>query len=418
MSESVGNGPVASPLMWNWLEPSRTEWREGAATGRAGGFSAGVAGNESLEEEHSNTEPFRALAESLPQLVWAADHQGRKTYCNRRYLEYVGIDSLEEMDERWSEMIHSEDRARTFEAWTRSVQTGEAYLSEYRLRRHDGVYRHFLARALPLRGADGHIEQWLGTSTDVHDQKLADEALRRAEKLATAGRLAASIAHEINNPLAAVTNSLFLAMADQDLSQEARQYLELAEQELQRVIHVTTQTLRFHRQSSAAESVDPRKLVESVCSLFDRRFRSAGIKVDREYRTHGRVYCFADEIRQVMGILFSNALDALPRGGRLKIRVREVQSWRTSAVPGVNIVIADSGEGITPAIRERLFEPFVTSKGETGTGLGLWVADGIVRKHRGWMRCRSRAGEGTVMSMFLPYAAEQEGTPNGSAASR
>lgn len=382
--------------------PARAGWRR---LGAADDPSSGVD-----QEIRRSTERFRALAESLPQLVWAADGRGRKSYCNRRYLEYVGVESLDEMDARWDQMIHADDREATVAAWKHSVQTGEAYLSEYRLRRHDGVYRHFLARGLPLRGTEGRIEQWLGTSTDVHDQKLAEEALRRAEKLATAGRLAASIAHEINNPLAAVTNSLFLAMADQNLSGETRHYLELADQELRRVAHVTTQTLRFHRQSSAASYVDPRNLVESVTSLFDRRFRSAAIKVHSEYGSYSRIYGFADELRQVMAILFSNALDALPRGGRLKLRVREGRTW-PGGIKGVKIVIADTGHGIPSGIRARIFEPFVTTKGDTSTGLGLWVADGIVRKHQGRMQWRSRAGEGTVMSLFLPYQAIPEGNP-------
>lgn len=172
-------------------------------------------------EEH-----FRALAETLPQLIWISDAEGVTTYCNRRVAEYFGIAPGEAAAVSWRPRFHPDDVDRIFAAWWHSVETLEPFQIEYRLRRHDGQYRTFLVRALPVRNEAGAVERWIGSGTDIHDQKLAEDALRRSEKLATAGRLAASIAHEINNPLAAVTNSLYLALQDDSLKTDTRTYLQ------------------------------------------------------------------------------------------------------------------------------------------------------------------------------------------------
>ena len=164
---------------------------------------------------------FRVLAESLPDFVWIREADGKYAYCNRRLLDYVG-QPAEWLQRQAFDAVHPDDVSSTIQKWNHSLETGEPYLNEYRLRRYDGEYRYFLARAVPVRNEVGQIERWLGSSTDIHDRRLAEEALRRSEKLATAGRLAASIAHEINNPLAAVTNALYLAMQEQGLSEQAR----------------------------------------------------------------------------------------------------------------------------------------------------------------------------------------------------
>lgn len=137
-----------------------------------------------------------------------------------------------------------------------SVRTGEPYSHEVRMRRRDGAYRLFLNRAVPVRNSAGEIERWIGSSTDIQEQKLAQEILTRSEKLATAARFAASMAHEINNPLASVTNLVYLALSNPDLDPATRSQLELADQELTRITHLTSQTLRFHRQASAPAVTD------------------------------------------------------------------------------------------------------------------------------------------------------------------
>ena len=354
---------------------------------------------------------FSALAESLPQLVWASAPNGDRMYVNSRYCEYTGMTSENLLGAHWRDFLHPDDLAHTNELWFRSMSSGEDYSNEYRIRRHDGMYRSFLARAVAVRSSDGTIERWLGSATDIHDQKLAEEALRRTEKLAATGRLAASIAHEINNPLEAVTNSLYLALTDTSLADDTRLYLNMAEKELARVAHVTTQTLRFHRQSVAASSVDLAEIMDSSFSLFAPRFESSRIDVRREYSPGQTLLCRGDEIRQVFTNFLSNALDATRSGGLVRIRIRPSCDWRNDTPrPGFRITIADSGHGIPAHLHRSIFEPFVSTKETTGTGLGLWVSDGIVQKHGGRISLRSRTGDahhGTVFALFFPLDALQ-----------
>ena len=359
------------------------------------------AGRELRERE----ERFRVLSESLPAIIWMSNNQNENIYCNARYPDYLGVDAAETMGHGWKQFIHPDDLARTNAQWARSFETSETYVDEFRLRRKDGTYRYFLSRAVPIRNEAGEVERWIGSATDIHDQKLAEDALRKTEKLATAGRLAASIAHEINNPLEGVVNSLYLALHDPTLSEATRGYLTMAEEELMRVSHITTQTLRFHRQSKSPRAVDVCEIADSVMALFKGRLASKNIQVEMECVRGAMVTCLADEIRQVVANLVSNAMDATPEG-RIRLRVRKTRSWTKGEwLEGAKIVVADTGTGVPPAVVDHLFEPFVTTKDATGIGLGLWVSDEIVRKHGGWIRVRSQhagAKTGTVFEVFLP----------------
>ena len=329
---------------------------------------------------------FRLLAESLPQLVWVTDSVGSLTYLNQRFLEYCGLPSEAMAGFDWQTILHPQEADRVNRAWSKSVATGEPYRAELQLRRQDGVFRHFLVHALAMRSESGEMERWVGSCTDVHDQKLAEEALRRSEKLAATGRLAASIAHEINNPLSAVVNSLYLALRDDNLTSDTRRFLQTAEEELARVSHITTQTLRFHRQSKAAAFADLSETMRSVLMLFRPRFAARQIYIRTECDVDTRLCCFEDELRQVFANLVSNSLDAMADGGKLRIRIRNGVS---GGGRGVRVTIADTGCGIPKAIRERIFEPFFSTKDTTGIGLGLWVSDGVIRKHGGRLSLRS-----------------------------
>ena len=248
---------------------------------------------------------------------------------------------------------------------------------------------------------------------DLTLQKRSEELLRRTEKLAVAGRLAASIAHEINNPLEAVTNLLYLVGCT-PLQPEARGYLEQAAHELNRVAQITVQTLRFHRRSSRPSETDLRDIVESVLPLFDSRIRLLQASVELEFRDAPRALVHDGEIRQVVANLVSNATDALGEGGCLRLRVSPASHPRTG-VPGIVLTVADSGHGMSPDTMARIFEPFFSTRGNTGTGLGLWVSLEIVDKHHGSLRVRSREVRpgrpgGTVFRFFLPLAGLLEPT--------
>jgi PAS domain S-box-containing protein len=369
------------------------------------GFIMDLSAQKQAEEQlRLREQRFRELADSVPQLVWETAPDGTPLFRNRRFEEYFGVPKDQMLGDKWPEYVHPEDRAASIASYAHALQTGAPYNMEYRLLRQDGAYRYFLGRAVPVRDSQGKIIRWIGTATDIHDQKMSEEALRRSEKLATAGRLAASIAHEINNPLGAVTNLLYLVLKDPALSESSQGYLKLAETELARVAHVTTQTLRFHRQSTVAAPAELGQIMDSAFGLFASRFQFKGIHVLREYDTTDPILCCGDELRQVFANLISNALDAIPDNGRLRIRIRKTVSPSTGK-PGMRVVLADTGQGIPRELQRRIFEPFLTTKQHTGTGLGLWVTQGIVSKHKGTIRLRSRAGEqqhGTVFSLFFP----------------
>jgi PAS domain S-box-containing protein len=242
---------------------------------------------------------------------------------------------------------------------------------------------------------------------DLTEQKRSEEVMRRTEKLAATGRLAASIAHEINNPLEAVTNCLFLIGSGQ-LDARSREYLRIAQQELDRVTHITTQTLRFYRQSTKPVESNINELLDSVITLYEPRLRGYSIAIQRRYKDVPPLHAYEGEIRQVLANFIGNAIDAMHRdGGRLLLRSASGREPRTG-VEGVYVTVADTGCGMDAATRSRIYEPFFSTKGTTGTGLGLWVSQTIIDKHAGRIHIRSRvqqrphASGGTVFRIFLP----------------
>ncbi len=243
---------------------------------------------------------------------------------------------------------------------------------------------------------------------DVTLRRQAEEALLKSEKLAAAGRLAATIAHEINNPLAGVTNLIYLVRLEESLPASAMRHLTMADSELKRVAQITKQTLGFYRDEVKPALFDPVELLESVLALMEAKLNAHHIKVDKDYGTHSQVMGFAGEIRQVFSNLISNAIEAVGEGGHLSIRISLSTDWRAQLARGVRVTIADNGHGIDPENRSRIFEPFFTTKKSSGTGLGLWVCRQIVDKHSGSIRVYSRAKadrSGSVFSVFLPINA-------------
>ncbi|MDE3199686.1 MAG: PAS domain-containing protein [Acidobacteriota bacterium] len=265
----------------------------------------------------------------------------------------------------------------------------------------------WLVNAYPVRTTPNQV-RWAGVILqDISERKRNEEALRRTEKLAATGRLAASISHEINNPLEAITNLLFLLRNYCDLKEPALNYATMAEHEAKRIAEITQQTLRFYRQTTSPARSDMGELLDSVLNLFHSRIATVGIEVQKRYGDKADLYCFSGEVRQVMANLVGNAIDASAQGGRLIVRARRSRSWKEADVEGVRFTVADTGTGMTPAVRARIFEAFFTTKDATGTGLGLWVSHEIVLKHQGLMRVRSRTAEdggssGTVFQLFFP----------------
>ena len=258
----------------------------------------------------------------------------------------------------------------------------------------------------PKLDLDGRVTGIIVLGVDVTERRRAERALMQAEKLAAVGRLASSIAHEINNPLESVTNLLYLAAHSAGVTAEVADYLEVAERELRRVSVIANQTLKFYKQTSRPGRAHCEEMFDSVLSIFQGRLANTQIRVEKRKRTTQPVLCFEGEIRQVLSNLIGNAIDAmLGRGGRLLLRSREGTDW-SSGRRGLVFTVADEGEGIRGADLKRIFEPFFTTKGAGGNGLGLWVSQEIVERHTGVIRVRSskRQGRsGTVFSLFLPF---------------
>lgn len=234
--------------------------------------------------------------------------------------------------------------------------------------------------------------------------RLAQDALRKSEKLVVAGRLALSISHEINNPLAAVSNLLYLIGLSTSLD-EVKDFTDTAALELARVSEIVSHTLRFYRDPSKPTLVNISEIVDSALELYKPRLAFADIAVERDFRDCSPILAMAGELRQVTLNLIGNAFDAIGHGGRLKIRAANARQHSNGSLRGVRLTIADSGSGIHREVRSSLFEPFVSTKGDTGTGLGLWLSSEIVRKHGGTIQVKSRAvspDSGTVFSVFLP----------------
>ncbi len=265
----------------------------------------------------------------------------------------------------------------------------------------------WLVSAYPVRTTPQQI-RWAGIIVlDASDRKRSEDALRKAEKLAVTGRLAASIAHEINNPLEGITNLLFLLRNYCQLEDPAMNYVTMAEYEVRRIAEITQQTLRFYRQSTLPARAKMTELLDSVLSLYHGRFNTIGLKVEREYDPDLDLFCFAGEIRQVFANLVGNSIDASSSGGRLLVRARRSRNWKEPLQRGVRFTTADTGVGMEPEVRRRVFEAFFTTKEVTGTGLGLWISSEIIVKHHGMIHVRSRAAgpgktSGTVFQFFIP----------------
>jgi PAS domain S-box-containing protein len=302
--------------------------------------------------------------------------------------------------EGWLRYIHSEDRPAIERALAHAIEDRAALEIEFRVLRPDGEVLWMAAQGLVQYDADDKPARLVGITIDITERKRAQEAMIAAEKIASAGRMAATIAHEINNPLEAVTNLIFLAATDAQISPTTREYLEMAQDELRRVSHTARQTLGFYRESAAPSPTQVDALVQEVVGLYSRRLAQNSIKLQTRVRSRSLIRAVGGEIRQVVSNLIANAADACGAGARITVGVADCLLG--DGAKGVRITVADSGSGIAGSVRGRIFEPFFTTKREVGTGLGLWVTRSLVEKHGGSIRLRSAEGRGTVFCVFLP----------------
>jgi two-component system CheB/CheR fusion protein len=243
----------------------------------------------------------------------------------------------------------------------------------------------------------------LAAEAEAAGRRRAEEALRRSEKLAATGRLAASIAHEINNPLEAVSNAIYLARSSPS---EAAEYLKIADDELARVAQITKQTLGFYRENASPGIVKISTLLDDLLIVFNGKLQAKDISITKQYRGELEIWGLEGELRQVFANQIANAIYAMPQHGRLTIRVRKSKHWSNGQNPGTVVSLVDTGSGISHETMPRIFDPFFTTKQDDGNGLGLWITHGIVSRHGGNIRVRSNTHpgtSGTIFTTFLPH---------------
>lgn len=392
----------------SYLELSTEEERLRAITHlqqRANALESEIAQRKQIEQRLQRRE--EELADFLENAVEGVQQVGanRKIrWANKSLLSLLGYRKQEYVGHDFAEFhVHR----RSFdEYWTKLMRGEDIYDFATELRCKDGSVRHVLIHSNGLweNGRFIHTRCFI---RDVTEHKRMEEALRSSEKMAATGRLAASIAHEINNPLEALTNVCYLLQSHPALDEAARRYVTLADQELRRVAHITKQMLAFYRCSADPVPLRLSEILDGVVELYGPKLSRKNLTVNRHYAADELVRGFSSEIRQLFANLLGNAIEASSNNRAIRLHIFKSCDWRNPGRRGVRVSIADSGVGILPAARKNLFEPFFTTKGEAGTGLGLWVSKGIVQKHEGTIRFRSsvRLGRnGSVFSVFLPAA--------------
>jgi len=354
-------------------------------------------------------EMLQMALESNGMGLWISDIEQGTFYCSDQLYRIAGRepDGMALSYEEWLKIIHPDDLPGVMETTARSETSGKNYHQQYRINLPDGSLRWVESQGILQRDSAGRMARVVGVMADITNRKLTEEAMLRTEKLAIAGRLAASVAHEINNPLEAISNLLYLITLDEH-SEPARGYARQALDEVMRVSQIAQQTLKFHRQTGAPAETQLSEVVTAVLALFAGRLHTARVEVDLRVEREVSVTCMPSEMQQVFANLLSNAIDAMLCGGRLAIRLRPSRDWRDGRTEGVRVTFRDSGAGMDRATLRRIYEPFFTTKTETGTGLGMWVVAQLVERHHGQVRAwssRRPGASGTAFSVFLPLGA-------------
>ena len=385
-----------------------------------------------------NEAQFRAFAEAVPSHVWACGPDGQLDWCNQRVYTYTGAPAGSTTTVGWSEIVHPDDLEPAFEEWHRTLAAGSVYEMEFRIRRHDGVYRWFLVRAEPVRTEDGSIVNWVGTNTDIEHRRAqaaqlaslnatleqqveirtaelmaAEEALRHSQKMEAVGQLTGGLAHDFNNLLAGISGSL--NMMSTRLAQgrigELERYITAAAGAARRAAGLTQRLLAFSRR----QTLDPRpiNLNNLINGMLDLINRSVGPEIEVETTGAAELWNTSVDAGQLENALLNlciNARDAMPDGGKLTIETSNLwMDERTARVrelaPGhyVSLCVSDTGTGMAPEIAARAFDPFFTTKpiGQ-GTGLGLSMVYGFAGQSGGSARIYSKPGEGTMICLYIP----------------
>ena len=365
-----------------------------------------------LERQIAKTEQtesrLAAIVESSEDAIIGKSLDGIINSWNQSATRLFGYTADEILGKSVLTLVPPELRAAELEIFRR-LRLGQRIAHEETQRLNkQGERITVLITISPIKDAGGRVIGASSILRDITERKRAEERLRITEKLAATGRLAATMAHEINNPLEAVTNLIYLAKIFPGIPGELQQYLDRADEELQRVAHIARQTLAFYRDNSVPLTIDVPHAMDDVLEMYEYKIKRASLQVHTRYDKTPELSARIGEIRQVFSNLIANAIDASAEKGQLWVHVAPGRDWKHPERTGVRVTIADNGRGIPPHIRPRLFEPFFSTKQHLGTGLGLWVSKGLVEKHGGHIRFRSSVlprRSGSVFSVFLPCGA-------------
>ncbi len=359
-------------------------------------------------ELRAREEWFRVTLTSIGDAVIATDKEGVVTFLNPVAENLIGINAAQAVGRKILEIfpIINEQTQNPAENPVQTVlDVGHVVglANHTALQRKDGTEIPIEDSAAPIRDAHGELLGVVLVFRDVSSERKVQEAMRRTERLASASRLSATIAHEINNPLQSVASLVYLSRTMPDVPKTVVWQLTLAERELQRVAHIAQQTLGFYKDSRTAESVDMPALVESVIALYSNKLKSKGIRIERHFGDRPWVQAASGELKQVMSNLISNAADAVDNQGMIAITLGTIEQAGGTML---HILVEDNGPGIPPEYRPHLFEPFFTTKQDVGTGLGLWLTKEIVERHGGKIEVVARAGgeRGAAFSILLPIS--------------
>lgn len=329
-----------------------------------------------------------------------------QVYWSAEYWQLLGLapGSVEPSLALWRSCVHPEDLPVMDKLLRETIENGLPLRAEFRVIWPDGSVHWLDGQAQYELDSEGKPRRRFGVVADVTHRKQSEEKLLRTEKLAVAGRFAAALAHEINNPLEGMVNLLYLATTSPSL-EEARRNADAALRQLMRISQITRLRLQFHKQLEQPRETRISAVLDEVINAFQARLSAAGVKLRCVHKEDPVLMCLAGDLEQILANLVANSLDAMPQGGQMAVRIRKCCDWRNRSRPGVRTTLVDSGHGMDIATRRRIYEPFFTTRPEIGTGLGMWITAEIVNRLGGDLRVwssRLPGAHGTAYSLFLP----------------
>ena len=388
----------------NLIEVSVTISPVRDSTGRIVGASKIVRDISERQRREESRFHLAAIVDSSDDAIVSKDLSGIVTSWNAGAYRVFGYSSEEMIGQPILRLIP--DELHPEEAMIlKKIRAGER-IDHYETtrRRKDGSLIQVSVTISPIRDSAGLVIGASKIARDISERKEVERRLLQSEKFAATGRMAATVAHEINNPLESVMNLVYLARKHSSPRGKAFAYLQLAEKELERVSHLARQTLGYYRDTGSPVKAILHELLREVLKVYESKFRSGGITVDCQFQDHRPVVVSRGEMLQVFSNVIANAVDAMSTGGKLQIQTQETTNAQRE---GVRVTIRDSGTGIPKEHLQRIFEPFFTTKGNLGTGIGLWVSRQLIEKHGGHLSAESGTDEnnrGTLISIFLPFA--------------